>query len=65
MKTFKLTGISVPVLWYASIALSHPRTGPLSSEEPLPYNFPFLSVKTNGSLSHPSEMSAGCTSKCP
>jgi hypothetical protein len=49
----------------ASMAFIQSKTGPLSSLEPLPYNFPSRSVKTNGSESQPSDKEAGWTSKCP
>ena len=52
--TFMLTGKSWPVCWKASMAWIHPRTGPLSSVEPLPKSLPSRSVSTNGSVSHPS-----------
>ena len=44
---------------------NHDNAGPLSSVLPRPYNFSSRSVKINGSVSHPSSILAGWTSKCP
>ena len=37
----------------------------LSSVEPLPYSLPSFSVRSQGSVSQPSSLAAGCTSRCP
>ncbi len=54
LRTLRLTGISWPVFWKASIAFNQPMTGPLSSVEPRAYSLPFLLVSTHGSVSQPS-----------
>ena len=63
--TFILTGISIFRAWKASITFNQHKTGPLSSVDPRPYNLPSFSISSNGSLSHPSDFFAGCTSKWP
>ena len=52
--TFRFTGSSKLSSLYASTTCNQPSTGPLSSVEPRPYNFPSFSVSTNGSVSQPS-----------
>ena len=37
----------------------------LSSVEPLPYSLPSFSVRSQGSVSQPSSLAAGCTSRWP
>ena len=51
----RLTGSSIPKSLWASRTLSHPKTGPLSSDDPRPMSWPLsLMVKVNGLVSHPS-----------
>lgn len=52
--TLILTGTSLPISFIASRQLIQPIIGPLSSEAPLPYSLSSFSVRTNGSVSHPS-----------
>lgn len=60
-----LTGSAMPVAAMASMACSQASTGPLSSVDPRPYIFPSFRVSSKGSVSQPSALAAGCTSKCP
>ena len=49
------TGSSIPKFLWASSTFSHPKIGPLSSEEPRPMSWPLSAmVKVNGSVFHPS-----------
>lgn len=59
-QNLKLTGNSRPSVLCASRMLTHPRTGPLSSEDPRPIRRPVaLSiVRMKGSVSQPSDTSA-------
>lgn len=54
------TGSGNPRVLCASRTFNHPRTGPLSSEDPRPINRPVDSSMTslNGSVFHPSDNSA-------
>ena len=51
----RFTGSSIPKFLWASRTLSHPKTGPLSSDDPRPMSRPLSAmVKVNGLVSHPS-----------
>ena len=56
----RFTGSSLPVWKWYWRTLSHPRIGPLSSDDPRPMSWPLVgcTTKVNGSVSHPSVLFA-------